>query len=329
MQPQDFRIRDQEIVRRFVEARAGWVGEPERLKLSWSNWGFGTERLEDSARRLQDNDVAWVELHGNRYGPDLGYRPPEVMDTLGAHGIKVSGICAMVTPDQELASNKPHVRQRFVDYLRRQLELCVEVGGRYILFGAGAVGRPKPYDDNELLRAAETLRIVAPDFAAAGVLAAIEPIRPEESSLVRTCADAAELIALVDHPGVQHIAADLYHMLSGEGHVASACLEWAPRMANLHLADSNRRALGSGVLDLDMVIMALYAAGYHELEGFCTAEPLGGGGDPYVQMFGPPDVGVLDALVGQTAATWHARESAVLGASDGELLALAGAVATT
>jgi hypothetical protein len=42
-------------------------------------------------------------------------------------------------------------------------------------------------------------------------------------------------------------------------------------------------------------------------------------------MYGRPDVAVLDDLVATTAETWKAREEAVLGASDDELLALAGA----
>lgn len=324
MGPQAFQAADAEVARRFVEARAGWTPDAPRLKLGWSNWGFGTERLEDSAARLERYGVEWIELHGNRYGPDLGYRAEEVAPVLEAHGLRLSGICGIVTPDQELASNRPHARQRFLDYLRRQLELCVALGGRYILFGAGAVGRPVAYDDAELDRAADTLRLVADEFSAAGVLAAIEPIRPDETSLVHTCGDALELIGRVGRPGVRHIAADLYHMLAGEGHLGRALLEYGPLLANLHLADTNRRALGSGQLDVDVVIMALYATGYHEAEGFCTAEPLGTGANPYAMMFGAPDAPALDAMVAQTARTWREREDAVLGASDDELLAAAG-----
>ncbi len=40
-----------------------------RLKLSWSNWGFGRESLADSAARLERNNVPYIELHGNHYGP--------------------------------------------------------------------------------------------------------------------------------------------------------------------------------------------------------------------------------------------------------------------
>jgi len=47
------------------------------LNLSWSNWGFGIEPLANSAARLQENEIQFIELHGNHYGPDLGYQVAE------------------------------------------------------------------------------------------------------------------------------------------------------------------------------------------------------------------------------------------------------------
>ena len=96
-------------------------------------------------------------------------------------------------PDQEFASNKPHVRQRAIDYFRRQVDFCVEVGGSYVLFGVGAVGWPLKYDDNELGRAAESIRIVADHFAKnleiPGRQSRMKPIRPEEVSVGHTFAE--------------------------------------------------------------------------------------------------------------------------------------------
>jgi D-psicose/D-tagatose/L-ribulose 3-epimerase len=57
-----------------------------RLNLSWSNWGFGRESLADSAARLQRAGVPFIELHGNHYGPDLGYQVEETLKTLGIMG---------------------------------------------------------------------------------------------------------------------------------------------------------------------------------------------------------------------------------------------------
>ncbi len=45
-----------------------------KLNFSWSNWGFGMETLAVSAARLQRAGIEFIELHGNHYGPDLGYK---------------------------------------------------------------------------------------------------------------------------------------------------------------------------------------------------------------------------------------------------------------
>ena len=67
----------------------------KRLNLSWSNWGFGLETLEDTAKRLSTNGIRFIELHGNHYGPDLGYEPAETLKILKDYGIKTAGICGM------------------------------------------------------------------------------------------------------------------------------------------------------------------------------------------------------------------------------------------
>jgi len=322
MKPQPFRVHDQRVVKAFIEARRGHTADEPRLKFGWSNWGFGTESLAESAARLEKYGVRYIELHGNLYSEDLGYKPDETLRVLGDHGITVSGICGMVTPDQEFAHQLPHVRARAIEYFRRQARFAQAVGGSYLLFGAASVGRPVAVDSYELERSAQTMRLVADDFAAAGIRGAVEPIRPEETSVVHTFEQALRLLDLVDHPAIAHINGDLYHMLSGETHVGATILDHGHRMLNLHLADTNRRALGHGLLDLDIVIMALYAVGYQRGDNYCSAEPLGAGGNPYAAMNLPPDQERLDELVRVTAQTFREREEEVLAASDEELLRL-------
>jgi sugar phosphate isomerase/epimerase len=76
---------------------------------------------------------------------------------------------------------------------------------------------------------------------------------------------------MVDHAGVRHIAGDVYHMLVGEDHISSTILEYGGMMTNLHLADRHRMALGIGILDLDIIIMALYTVGYNNEKCFILA----------------------------------------------------------
>ncbi|MGD0732686.1 MAG: sugar phosphate isomerase/epimerase family protein [Terracidiphilus sp.] len=283
-----------------------------RLNLSWSNWGFGMESLADSAARLEKVELPFIELHGNHYGPDLGYRVEETLKTLADHGLRVSGVCGMFSADNDLSSNRAECRQAAIDYLRREIPFTKAVGGTYLLVVPGACGRPKAYDDVEFERSAETLALCADWFVEHGVKAAIEPIRSAEISFIHTVADAKRYIARMNHPGIANINGDVYHMQSEESHIGEAILDAGDRMVNLHFADSNRCALGEGSLDVATIIRALYLIGYNQEGRFVTFEPLGPGGDPYPAMYGRPDKPKLDALVLDSIRYFRECEELVL-----------------
>lgn len=314
MQKQNYELKNEKIATAFLELKRY---HPEklhkRLNLSWSNWGFGIESLEDSASRLQKAGIHYIELHGNHYGADLGYKVDETLRILSDYDIKVAGICGMFSVDNDLSSNRAVHRQAAVDYLKRELEFTSEVGGGYILVVPGAVGRSRPYDNTEFERSVETLRIVADLFIKNKIKAAIEPIRSAEVSFVHTIVDAKKYIKAINHPGVSHINGDVYHMQAEETHIGEALLDAGNQLVNLHMADSNRCALGEGSMDLDTIIMTLYLLEYNREGRFVTPEPLGPGGDPYPVMNGKPDKAVLDKLVQQTAVYFHEREEALLG----------------
>ena len=283
-----------------------------RLALSWSNWGFGMETLAESAARLNRANISWIELHGNHYGPDLGYEPKETLRILSDYGIQVAGICGMFSADNDLSSNRGIQRQEAVDYIRRELAFASEVGASYMLVVPAAVGRPVAYDESEFQRSVATLQLVADQFTQYNIRCAIEPIRADETTLVHTIADAKAYIAAVNNPGVAHINGDVYHMQSSERHIGEAIVAAGEALTNLHMADSNRTALGEGSMDLDTIIMALYVIGYNQPGRFVTPEPLGAGADPYPAMHGQPDQKALDHMVQQSAVYFREREEAVL-----------------
>jgi len=313
MRLQNFQKKNEKMRLLFEQLKAG---HPRRLKkrlnLSWSNWGFGLESLAASAARLRDAGIGFIELHGNHYGPDLGYKPNDTLKILGDHGVRVAGICGMFSADNDLSSNRAIHRQNAVDYIKRELEFASKVSAGYMLVVPGAVGRPCPYDGSELDRSVETLRIVADLFVKHKVNAAVEPIRSAEVSLVHTIADAKRYIEAVGRRGVRHINGDVYHMQVEESHIGESIVDAGKQLINLHMADSNRCALGDGSMDLDTIIMALYVIGYNREGCYVTCEPLGPGGDPYPAMFGKPDTKLLDRLVGKSARYFRQREECLL-----------------
>ncbi|MGH7950481.1 MAG: sugar phosphate isomerase/epimerase family protein [Limisphaerales bacterium] len=313
MKKQNFETKTEKIRAAFLELKKK---NPEKLKtrlnFSWSNWGFGIEPLADSAARLQKNGIQFIELHGNHYGLDLGYKVSETKKILGDHGIQTAGICGMFSSDNDLSSNRGIQRQAAVDYLKRELEFARQMGGEYILVVPGAVGRPIAYDKSEFERSVATLQLVADLFLKNKIKAAIEPIRSAEVSFIHTIADARKYIAAMNHPGIAHINGDVYHMQSEESHIGEALLDVGGQLLNLHMADSNRCALGEGSMDLDAIIMVLYLIGFNAKGHYVTPEPLGPGGDPYPAMHGKPDKKLLDKMVGQTASYFRKREEEVL-----------------
>jgi D-psicose/D-tagatose/L-ribulose 3-epimerase len=313
MKMQDYELKSERIRAAFLDMKKKTPGKvATRLSLSWSNWGFGMETLAASAARLSKHGIPFIELHGNHYGADLGYRPKETLKTLADHGITAAGICGMFSSESDLSSISALTRQAALDYIKRELDFGSAVKARYMLVCPAAVGRPVPYDAMEFDRSVETVRLVADLFVQHKVKAAVEPIRSAETTIVHTIAEAKRYIAAVGHPGVAHINGDVYHMQSEESHIGEALVDAGEMLVNLHMADSNRCALGLGSMDLDTIIRALYLIGFNTDGHYVTPEPLGPGGDPYPAMHGKPQPAQLDALVGQSARYFHEREEAVL-----------------
>jgi len=314
MKLQNYEVKNQRIKEQFLQLKEQ---NPEnfkkRLKFSWSNWGFGVESLEVTAKRLSRSGIKFIELHGNLYGRDLGYKPEEVIKILSSCNIKVAGICGMFSSDNDLSSNRPAIRQNAIDYIKRNVEFGSKVGAKYFLIVPGAVGRPVSYDDMEFYRSVESLKIIADIFIKTGIRGAVEPIRSAEVSFCHTFEDAKKYIEAVASPDIRHINGDLYHMLVEESHIGQAIVNAEGILTNLHMADTNRGALGDGFLDLDVIIMALYIIGYNNDDScFLTPEPLGPGGDPYPAMYGKPDPVMLDSLVKRSVEYFREREDIVL-----------------
>ncbi len=309
---QNFEKKNAIINERFKAILSDKTKLANNINLSWSNWGFGMESLDVSAKRLMNAGIKFIELHGNHYGADLGYKPAEALQILQDCGLTVAGVCGMFSAENDLSSSSGITRQHAIDYIKRTIDFTAAVGGSYILVVPGACGRPKAYDNMEFARSVETILLVADLFANNGIKAAIEPIRAAEVSFCHIIDDAVSYINAINHPGIQHINGDIYHMQCEESHVGTAILEAGDRLTNLHLADSNRRALGDGSLDIDTIIKSLYLIGYNRPGCYLTPEPLGPGADPYPAMYGKPDANMLDKVVQKTAQYFREREKAVL-----------------
>jgi D-psicose/D-tagatose/L-ribulose 3-epimerase len=124
----------------------------------------------------------------------------------------------------------------------------------------------------------------------AGVTLAIEPINRYETYLINSVATARRFAEDVGSPAVG-VMIDTFHANIEDPDLTSAVLSAGDRLAHVHMADSNRQALGRGHLDVRSFVRVLQATGY---AGALAMEPLPPISNPYVALTeGAP----LDQLV--------------------------------
>jgi len=95
-----------------------------------------------------------------------------------------------------------------------------------------------------------------------------EPLNRYETNLFNRLHEAAQVLPA---RGTVKLLADLFHMNIEEGNIEAAFREVAGRVGHVHFADSNRRPVGLGHVDMPAVARVLHDIGY---DGYVSAEAL-------------------------------------------------------
>jgi sugar phosphate isomerase/epimerase len=164
-------------------------------------------------------------------------------------------------------------RRDAVAQLRSQLSVIAELGGEGVLtpasWGMFSLRLPpftpprQPDDDRKVLL--EALTELAGHAAAAGVWLAVEPINRYEDYMVNRLEQAVGLGEEVERAtgfASLRICADLFHMNIEEDDLAAAVRDAGPRIAHVHVDDTNRLQPGTGHMDFAGVFAALREIGY-------------------------------------------------------------------
>jgi D-psicose/D-tagatose/L-ribulose 3-epimerase len=170
------------------------------------------------------------------------------------------------------------VRARTVAFMRRLVELCAAMGGKYLVHGSPKQRSVPPGSTREqaLARATECFAQVAPAAARAGVVYCIEPLSTRETDLVNTVAEAAAIVDAIGSPGVRTmIDCSAAGQVERES-VAELMARWMPsgHVAHVQVNDPNRRGPGQGEMRFAPILrelLRLQAAGAYR--GVVAVEP--------------------------------------------------------
>ncbi|HEX4883074.1 MAG TPA: sugar phosphate isomerase/epimerase family protein, partial [Casimicrobiaceae bacterium] len=203
-------------------------------------------------------------------------RRAEFRRTADAHGLAITGLhWLLVKPDGlSVTSADAAVRARTVDAMKRIVELCVDLGGRYLVHGSPAQRRTPDGADGATARRwiAEALAAVAPVAEQAGVVYLIEPLPADETDQVNTLAEAAALVREIGSPALATMLDTKSASLAEAESPAALIARWLPTglLRHVQLNDRNRRAPGQGGDAFAPVLAALLDGGY---DGDLAVEP--------------------------------------------------------
>jgi D-psicose/D-tagatose/L-ribulose 3-epimerase len=246
------------------------------MKYGVCTWIFGTEDLASTSAFLAEAGFDGVELAGDLQR----FRPEEVNDILGDHGLAV---LSLTPEDVDLAHPEAKVRKDAVDYYLRLLDFAAAVGAP-VVSCHGAVGRVRALAgyEEEYQHFVTGVQQIATRAGELNLRLAMEVLNRYESHLLNTATQALEFVKQVGTPNVG-VLLDAYHMNIEEADPAGAILDAGERLFLFHAADSNRQAVGRGHTDFLALSRALRRVDY---TGDVILECTAAGPDPFTPVKG-------------------------------------------
>ncbi len=202
--------------------------------------------------------------------------PPErqkLKQAAAGAGIELTS-CIGLPKQYDMASADASVRDRGIDFLKRQAEALAEtdiheLGG--IIYSSWPGKMPegetdkRPFWDRSVASMRQTIK-TAEDC---GVLFHVEVVNRFEQYLLNTAAEALRYVREVDSPNCT-ILLDTFHMNIEEDGFADAVRTAGAHLGHLHLGENNRRAPGRGNLPWKEIFDATREVGF---KGSIVMEP--------------------------------------------------------
>ncbi|MGH8735928.1 MAG: sugar phosphate isomerase/epimerase family protein [Burkholderiales bacterium] len=183
-------------------------------------------------------------------------------------GVAVTGLHWLLVKPAGLSitARDAAVRKRTVDAMLALVDLCAELGGRYLVHGSPQQRRIEAGDTRAaaLARAGECFAQAAERAAKAGVLYCVEPLAADATPLINTLEEAAALVKQIGNPALRSML-DCSAAGRSEVQPLDALVErWVPSgtIAHVQVNDRNRRGPGQGEQRFAPLFGALLRNGY-------------------------------------------------------------------
>ena len=184
------------------------------------------------------------------------------------HGVVISGLHWLLVAPSGLSMVSPDaaLRSRTVDVMKRMVELCALMGGKYLVHGSPKQRSVPPGETREATyaRARAALDAAAQVAQQASVTYCIEPLARNETNLLNTVAEAAQLVDEIDSPNFKTMIDCSAAGQTETTPVHELIAQWLPtaKIGHIQVNDPNRRAPGQGKMEFAPILAAIRKGGY-------------------------------------------------------------------
>lgn len=188
-------------------------------------------------------------------------------------GIEIIGLHWLMAKTEGLHLTHPDegMRKAACQYLKRLTNLTSQMGGRIMVLGSPQHRNLEPGTSYEVAfeRAVAVIREVCELAYEVGVILAVEPLSPVETSFLSSCREARRFIAAVNRPSCR-LHLDIKAMTHETAGPVATIYEHRWEVEHFHGNDVNLRGPGQGPTDIKPIANALQAIDY---QGWVSVEP--------------------------------------------------------
>ena len=188
-------------------------------------------------------------------------------------GIEIIGLHWLMakTEGLHLTHQDEGMRNAACEYLKKLTTLISQMGGKIMVLGSPQQRNLEPGTPYNVAfeRAVSVIREVCELAGELGVILAVEPLSPVETSFLSSCQEARRFIAAVNHSACR-LHLDMKAMAHEPAGTLATIYEHRWEVAHFHGNDVNHRGPGQGPTDLNAVARTLKEINY---QGWVSVEP--------------------------------------------------------
>lgn len=165
-----------------------------------------------------------------------------------------------------LSSLNAETRKKSLEFFHKYIDISADLNANKVVIGLarGECGKADCKKVKQVLK--NSLEILDSYAHEKGVTLVFEPLNKYETDLINRISEAIDLIKDLKST---KLLLDTFHATLEERSVYEAIETAGPYIAHVHVADSNRRAPGMGILDWERIIYKLIKVGYR---GYLSVE---------------------------------------------------------